>query len=269
MKKIKGYIVIIIEILFEHLTLLSTIIASVYILIDSQIREYSMSILLLWIISLLGLIATATASEKYFKLNKIQKGVESIQENINNSSFSLDEVFFTRKDLLTLEERMQNVKSIFLLGGSLARLADEYYALFEEKLKENCRIEIIMVRPFTASAELLCKNVVYETENKNLYNKKIEESLERFFVLKERFPQLIKIKLMENVPPFGIFATNLEMNDANIQIELYSYAVPARERRLFNVSSRDEKIFSFFINQIGTARLKSEEVEKDSYEFHT
>lgn len=269
MKKIKRYIGVIIEILFEHLTLLSTIIASVYILIDSQIREYSSATLLLWIISLLGLIATATASEKYYKLNKIQKGVESIQENINSSNFSLDEVFFTRKDLLTLEERMQNVKSIFLLGGSLARLADEYYALFEEKLKGNCRIEIIMVRPFTISAELLCKNVVYETGNKNLYNKKIEESLERFFLLKETFPQLIEIRLIESVPPFGIFATNLELDDANIQVELYSYAVPARERRLFNISKKDEKIFSFFINQIDVARLKSEEVEIDNYEFHT
>ena len=48
--------------LLEHVPLVATILASVFILTDSQIRSYSMETLLLWIISLLGLIATYYSS---------------------------------------------------------------------------------------------------------------------------------------------------------------------------------------------------------------
>ena len=44
-----------------------------------------------------------------------------------------------------------------------------------------------MVRPFTKGADLLCKNVVYETEDYNAYSKRIEESLNRFFHYKKIF----------------------------------------------------------------------------------
>ena len=59
--------------------------------------------------------------------------------------------------------------------------------ILKKKLKENCRMEVIMVRPFTKGADLLCKNVVYETEDYNAYSKRIEESLNRFFFITRKF----------------------------------------------------------------------------------
>lgn len=268
MEKLRKYFLTVLNIICEHITLFATIIGSAFIVIDSQIRQYSVETLLLWIISLLGLIATAIASEKYFKLNRIEKNIKYVLKGIDNANVNLDEFFFTRKELEPLEERMKNANSIFLSGGSLVRLSDEYYAYFEKKLKENCRMEVIMVRPFTKGADLLCKNVVYETEDYNAYSKRIEESLNRFFSLQENFPQLVKIRLTENTPPFGIVATNLEADSANVKVELYSYAIPTRERMQFFVNKSDEKIFAFFTKQIDTLRLASEEVVKSDYEFH-
>lgn len=268
MEKFKKNLLTILNIICEHITLFATIIGSAFILIDSQIREYSVETLLLWIISLLGLIATAIASEKYFKLNRIEKNVKCILKSIDNTNVNLDEFFFTRKELEPLEERMKNANSIFLSGGSLVRLSDEYYAFFEKKLNENCKMEIIMVQPFSKGADLLCKNVVYETEDCNAYSKRIEESLNRFFSLQEDFPQLVKIRLTENTPPFGIVATNLETDSASVKVELYSYAIPTRERMQFSVNKSNEKIFNFFIKQIETLRLASEEVVQSDYEFH-
>lgn len=268
MKKIRKYLFFVLNVLCEHITLFATIIGSAFILIDSQIKEYSLETLLLFAISLLGLIATAIASEKYFKLNKIDKNIMYIQKSILPNNTNFDKFFFTRKELSPLEKRMENATSIFLSGGSLARLSDEYYAFFEKKLNENCTIEIILVRPFTKGADLLCKNVVYETDDYDTYSKRIEESLSRFFSLQENFPKLVKIRLTENTPPFGIIAINLENDSANIQVELYSYAVPTRDRIEFSVGKNEEKIFSFFKGQIETLRLSSEEVVKSDYKFH-
>ena len=68
MEKLRKYFLTVLNIICEHITLFATIIGSAFIVIDSQIRQYSVETLLLWIISLLGLIATAIASEKYFKI---------------------------------------------------------------------------------------------------------------------------------------------------------------------------------------------------------
>ena len=70
MEKFKRIVLIIASVLFEHITLFATIIASVYILTKSQLEVYDNNTLVLWIIVLLGLIARATVREKYFKLSK-------------------------------------------------------------------------------------------------------------------------------------------------------------------------------------------------------
>jgi len=258
MKKILNYLLIFIKILLEQATLVATIIASTYIVITSQIKAYSTNTLLLWLISLLGLVATSSVSEQYFKLNKMNKDIESIKESIGNRVIEIDGVFLTRKDQSPLEERLENANAIFLSGGSLARLSDEYYACFEDKLRNRCSIEIVLVKPFSPGADLLCQNVVYETIDKVAYSQKIEDSLVRFARLKREFPQLVTIRITENIPPFGIIATNLERQDAKIQVELYSYAVPTRERMQFNISKSDKKTFQFFVSQINTLKEQSD-----------
>ena len=252
MKKVIDCILMVSKIILEHITLLATIIASVYIVIRSQIESYSEDALLLWIISLLGMIAVAIVSEKYFKLNKMNKDIENIKMSLNQNMCQLDNTFITRKEQIPLEDRVGNANTIFLSGGSLARLSDEYYACFEEKLENQCNIEVVLVEPFSAGADLLCKNVVYETVDKNIYSQKIEDSLGRFMQLKKKFPELVKIRTTENTPPFGILATNLEKKDAKIHVEIYSYAVPTRERLQFNILKTDKKMYKFFLDQINT-----------------
>ena len=148
---------------------------------------YEDNTLLLWIIGLLGLIATAVVSEKYFKLSKISKGIKDIQLSLERNSQGLDEIAFTRKELKPLESRLSEAKRITITGGSLYRLSDEYYAFFESKLKKGCQLEIIMVKPYSHAADLLCDNVVYETNDHEQYSLKIWESLQRFLRLKQEY----------------------------------------------------------------------------------
>ena len=107
-----------------------------------------------------------------------------------------------------------------------------------------------MVTPFSHGANLLCKNVVYETKDEIEYSQRIAESLRRFLRLKREFPDLVTIRLTENVPPFGIIAQNLGEGKSSIQIELYSYAVPTRERINFSVNRDNKEMYTFFESQI-------------------
>lgn len=269
MKKIKSILYSITSILFEHVTLFATILASVYIITRSQLHKYEIYELLLWIIGILGLIAVASVSEKYFKMSKIEKSVEEIQETVEKiqvtvqrKNTGLDGLAFTRRELSPLEERLSDAKTIVITGGSLYRLSDEYFAFFENKLISGCQIEIIMVEPYSNAANLLCDNVVYETKNYNEYSMRIEESLRRFMRLKETFSQHISISLTKNVPPFSLIVADEKELNASIKVELYSYSVPTRERMQFEITRDDAVSFSFFLNQLIALRNEACEIDE-------
>ena len=261
MERFKRILFSVLSLLSEYITLFLTIIASTYIVISCQYKDYSSETLLLWIISLLGLIAISIAAEKFFKLRKIENGIDEIRLNSKGGKSSLDQLFFQRRNLSPLEERLKDSSDITITGGSLARLSDEYYGLFEKKLNEGCYIEVILVKPDTEAAKQLCQNIVYETSDYDIYNRKISESILRFAELKRKYPRGMKILLSEQVPPFSLLAKNLNKEGSVIQVELYSYAVPTRERVEFNVEIEESNTYSFFVNQIEVLRQKATEYE--------
>lgn len=177
---------------------------------------------------------------------------------------NIDELFIRRMDLNPLEERFKNSSNIFISGGSLSRLSDEYYGFFEQKLADNASLEVILVKPYSTAANMLCQNVVYETEDEKQYSQKITESLKRFINLKEKYNKNITIRLTENIPPYSIIALNLEKADAVMQVELYSYAVPTRERVEFIINKKDSRMYNFFIKQIEMLQGNSEIYESST-----
>lgn len=262
MEKIKKVLISILSILSEYITLFSTIVASTYILITSQYVEYKIDSLILWIISLLGLIAISIAAEKFFKLRKIENCVEEINNSQKNKTVSIDQLFFSRKNLSPLEERFKNAVNIVITGGSLARLSDEYYGFFEQKLSSGCKLEVVLVDPNSEASKQLCINTVYETTNIDAYRRKIDESINRFKELKQLYPDLVTILLSDQTPPFSMLAKNIGCPDSFVQVELYSYAVPTRERIEFVVNEDDTNTYQFFCNQIKTIEQKARTYEE-------
>ena len=118
-----------------------------------------------------------------------------------------------------------------------------------------------MVKPYSHAADLLCDNVVYETNDHEQYSLKIWESLQRFLRLKQEYDSNVSIRLTENVPPFSLIISDEESSKASIKIELYSYSVPTRERMQFEITKEDVVSFSFFINQLKALRLASREID--------
>lgn len=245
------------SIIFEHISLYAAIVASVYIIYKSQITPYDNNTLLLWIIGLLGMLALASVGEKYFKLSKIDKDVADIKKTIKKSNISIDEFICTRKELAPVEDRFSGANKITITGGSLYRLSDEYYGLFENKLKNGGQLEIIMVEPFSSAANHLCDNVVYETNDHKQYSEKINDSLSRFINLSDAYGDKVTIRLTKHVPPFSLIVLDEDTPKAKIKVELYSYAVPTRERIQFLISKDDIESYSFFIKQLVFLREES------------
>src|SRR6266498_4550383 len=139
----------VISFLIEHLPLLVTMFFSAYIVSRSQFEAYDTNTLLLWVVSLLGLLATSILVERLSKLRRIENFVEAMHEHLLNQERkpSIDLILSDRKSLPPLESRMQSSREIMISGGSLFRLTSEYIGYFEQKAREGCRMKFLLVKP--------------------------------------------------------------------------------------------------------------------------
>jgi hypothetical protein len=248
----KKYIERTILFVLENLLTLMTIVFSFYIVMRSQVTTMSTDSLLFWIISLLGLLATSMLIERCVKLHKIEKHSEATYNYLikMDGKPSFDSVMLDRTTQPSLESRLENVREIYMAGGSLVRLTSEYIGLLEKKAKEGCKMKFLLVGPDKEAVKLLAENVVYESNDSKSYSNQIKNSLSQLSRLQKQFPSKIGIKILEYVPPYSMLITNPNDSSSKIDIELYSYAVPARERvRMILTHLREPRSHRFFINQ--------------------
>jgi len=238
--------------LLEYLPIFMTIGFSGYIILQSQINYYSNNDLLLWVLSLLGLLATATLVERFGDIRKIKKFAEDTHEYLvkNERKPPIDLVFSDRKALAPLEKRLQSAKEVIITGGSLVRLVSEYLGFFEHKLKEGCSLKFLLINPDSVAAELLAQHVVYETENVFTYKEGVRASLSNLYRLKQAYPSLVEIRVCNFVPPIGLMVVDSPIDESFIQVELFTLKVPTRDRPEFTLkASREPYWYNFFLSQ--------------------
>jgi hypothetical protein len=242
----------IITTILENLPTIITICFSSYIVTRSQAVKMTVDELLLWITSILGLLATAILIEKLGKLRRIEHYTELTHEYLikNGASPSLDAIFLDRKALPPLEKRLQFSKEVIFTGGSLCRISTEYLGFLEQKAQEGCKLKFLLVEPQSTAACLVAQYVVYEINNPTAYDEQIRNSLTNLGKLKQKYEKLVEIKVSQGVPPFGLIAADPRKNHGTVQVELYTLAVPTRNRPEFTLlKDRDPYWYEFFLNQ--------------------
>jgi len=236
----------------EYLPNILTIGFSVYIVLLSQTVKMSSDELLVWVLSLLGLLATSGLVERMGKLHRIEQFTESTHNYLikREAKPSLDFIFQNRKSLPPLETRLQSAKEIVIAGGSLSRIVNEYLGYFEHKLQEGCNLKFLLIQPGSEAAKLVAEYVVYEVTDPLIYEGQIQNSLDTLYRLKQRYSNLVDIRTYQSVPPFGLLIIDPTKAHGSIQVELYTYAIPTRDRPEFIVqSSREPYWYKFFLEQ--------------------
>ncbi len=208
--------------------------------------------LLLWIVSLLGLLATAILVEKLGKLRRIEHYAELTHDYLikQGATPSLDTIFLDRKSLTPLEERLQFSKEVIFTGGSLFRISTEYLGFLEQKAQENCKLKFLLVEPQSESSRLVAQYVVYEINEPIAYDEQIKNSLKNLGKLQKKYENLVEIRVSQCVPPFGLLITDSIKDHGIVQVEIYTLAVPTRNRPEFTLlKRRDPYWHNFFLSQ--------------------
>lgn len=239
MKKIMKF-------LFENITIVIASITGICLFFSYKNR--TINELLGYIIAILTLIAGSMLIEKAIKLSSIDKHIKSIESKLSDSN-----IFMYCHASLFWQDALNSANSLFISGGSLYHVIPEKTGDFESLLKNGCKIEVVVVKPYSDAVDLLHKNVVMEISNSNNFSNNIIQTLDFLLKYKKKYSDQLTIRLNDHVPSFGIFATYKNSNIRRIQVNFFSEKVPYDKRLAISLDQSVEKsriAYDYFCNQI-------------------
>ena len=209
------------------------------------------------ILALLALIGTSLLTERLVegrelrrRLDAIDAGVSSVADYAREiEGAGLDELILRRRDLPPLEDRLHGARRVSISGGSLFRLVNEYKSLFEQLAASGCQLRFLVTDPDAPAAEVLSSAVAYESLDVETYRAQLRNALGGLQHLAGGNTRSCEIRVCTLVPPFSLLV--IEKGDASeVQVELYPFRLPARDRPLFVLHRhRDPRLYSLFTAQ--------------------
>ena len=247
MKKLKE----IIKFIGENIAAIVAIICGIWTFFTY--KGYEIKDLLAYIISILALIASSMLIERIVKISSIEKHIKKLEARMIYNN-----IFMYCHTVKFWEETEKYAKKIFISGGSLYHVIAERSSIFDRLLENNCEIDIVLVKPHSEAADLLCKEVVKEVYVTEKFSEHTIECLALLKQYRERYPNAtITIRLNEHVPPYGIFALyeskKQDIKPRAIQVNFYSGKV-AYDKRLAlwieNSCAQSQIAYDYFCERI-------------------
>lgn len=237
--------------------IIATVALGAFLAVATTIRDYSDSKLLHAVLVLLVLIATSLLTERFIEARKSRKRLAEMTKDIRNIAGliegdgpGLDSLVVRRQDLGRLEDRFRGASSISISGGSLARLANEYKHIFEGLVKSGCRVRLLVVDPDHSAAQQLHTSVVYEVGDFNEYKRQIRGTITGLQDIEQSPPGRLEVRLSAFVPPYSLVAVERHDGTATLQVELYPFQLPARNRPTLVIhKERDPTLHHLFTEQ--------------------
>lgn len=200
------------------------------------------------IVAMLALIAGTLLIEKFLLLSSIANDVKKIESKMVDS-----DVFMYCHASRFWEDALSSAQSLFISGGSLFHVLPEKSGDFLSLLRSGCKIEVVVVKPYSDAAEMLHRNVVKEIGASKQFSGNIIQTLDFLLEHKKEFPDQLTIRLNDHTPAFGIFAVYRDGIPQTIQANLFSEKVPYDKRLALSLevsSERNRFAYDYFCSQI-------------------
>jgi hypothetical protein len=235
-----------------------TILGSTAVALGASFMRLSEIQILQAVVVLVALIGTSLLSERLIEGRRVREKLREMNESLdrvliyarNVETMGLDNLIIRRRDLPPLEERLSGAKHVSISGGSLFRLVNEYRSLFEQLIESGCHLRFLLTDPDAPGAESLSSAVVYESNDVESYRHQMRVGVAWLTNLASRFPQVCQVKLFALAPPFSIVSVEKGDNSSSIQVELYPFRLPARDRPMFQLDKhRNPRLHTLFSSQ--------------------
>jgi hypothetical protein len=221
------------------------------------------------ILGLLALVGTSLLTERIVEGRTLRRSLGGIEDRLNQvlkyaqdvEAAGLDKLIVRRRDLPPLEERLEGARQVAISGGSLFRLVNEYQSLFEHLAGTGCRLRFLITDPDSHAAEVLSSVVAYESSDVESYRAQMRAALYGLRKFTSKFPEVCEVKISAVAPPFSLVIVE-KKNSSRIQLELYPFRLPARDRPILILDRElDPKLYTLFSAQFdalwGSAFVRS------------
>ena len=235
-----------------------TVIGSVGLTLFASMLNLSEMNILQAVVGLLALIGASLLMEKLIEVRALRKSLNGISGQLGEAldyihhleDASPDDLITIIRDLPSLEERLEGAKQVFISGGSLYRLANEYQNMFEKLAENGCKLRFLLANPDGPSIESLSSGVVYESSDPESYRAQVRSSVATLTKLASRYPTLCEVRLYTLPPSFSLMIVEKEKDTSTILVEIYAFRLPTRDRpMLFLDKQRDPRLHELFSSQ--------------------
>jgi hypothetical protein len=235
-----------------------TVLGSAALAVAGSVIELKEMQLLQGLLALLALVGTSLLTERIVEGRALRSSLGGIEDRLDKvltyardiETRGFDALITRRRHLPPLEDRLDGAISVRILGGSLFRLMNEYQKLFESLASEGCDLRFVIANPESEATSNLSMVVVYESQDVETYKSQLKSSYAALISLSSRFPGRCTVRLCNFAPAFSIMAVEKGGSADFVQVELYPYKIPARERPiLMFTKERDPKFYAMFCDQ--------------------
>lgn len=140
----------------ENVPAFLTVAFAAYVLVQSQRATLTEMEVLLWLLGIVGLLATSELVERFRRLRRIETASLRTLDVVEALSVGDAEgILRDRGAAINLAKEASKAKKIWACGYSLINLVSAYEGFFQEQLKNKCDMRFLLLDPHSDAAQTL------------------------------------------------------------------------------------------------------------------
>lgn len=236
-----------------------TVLFAIYVILLANLGKIDDHNLLIWILTIIGLMATSELISRLITLNKLESTTNKISDKIllmeESGTVTVSKVFENGAHQLPIHEKMENAKNISINGTTLIQVSTQFRGEYEERLRSGCNLRFLLVKPNSESVKLVGKRNYEAKGAPNKFVLYLNESIDNLSML-SNLPDkrgICEVRILNYVPSFGIIIIETKDGKEDIFIQLFPYKSPHGNRPWFQIdSATDSMWFKYFKSQYET-----------------
>ena len=191
-----------------------------------------------WIPSITLTVLALLAITNLVNRHKLDKVIE----NQTPTQFFFEE--YPEEDL----NDIKNAKELWLVGYHLSATIVKLSTVIEEKLSRKEKITVLLMDPNSQACQYANASLLYPTTDEQ-FRDRIRISLTTLRSIAQKYPDFLKVYLVDQLMPFGAHAMNIDDSNGKMYIQLYSYKSGGNDPRIV-LNKKDGRWYDLYQGQL-------------------
>jgi hypothetical protein len=239
--------------LVENVPSLLTVAFTAYVLVQSQRATLQVTEILLWLLGIVGLLATSELVERFRRLKRIENATLKTLDVVQAMATPDAESILRDRWALDTAVKAGRAGQIWACGYTLVNLVRGYESFFKDRLEDGCNIRLLLLKPDCDATNTLDRLMTPKPGELMGDIKNVLARLERIEgSISSSAKGQLEIHLLKTAPTFSLLIVDPGLPQGWVQVEPYPsyHDVPLDTGRPhFVLKKREGYWYKFFCDQ--------------------